>query len=212
MHVVFLSTKQKVVFTSKVQLCRPRISKEPGHIHIERSGTEMNTRISILSYIRDSGSIDMLHKITSHDSKRKHPGSFHSFIRLVPKSNPDPLPWTYSTTLNAKAAVSPYPGRHPIIMKARTLQKPNKKDIYSSWLGVFPPLGAVFFGRRFWWIFGRTPPCAIVTWPRSLFNSSSLRMASWRWRGMIRVFLLSRAALPANSRISAARYSRTAAK
>ena len=34
------------------------------------------------------------------------------------------------------------------------------------------------------------------------FNSSSLRTASWRWRGMILVFLLSRAALPANSRIS----------
>lgn len=63
-----------------------------------------------------------------------------------------------------------------------------------------------------WWMLGNTPPCAIVTCPRSLFNSSSLRMASWRWRGMIRVFLLSRAALPANSRISAARYSRTAAR
>ena len=25
---------------------------------------------------------------------------------------------------------------------------------------------------------GRTPPWAMVTWPRSLFNSSSLRMAS----------------------------------
>ena len=43
-------------------------------------------------------------------------------------------------------------------------------------------------------------------------NSSSLRMASWRCLGMILVFLLSRAALPASSRTSAARYSRTAAK
>ncbi|CAH8504225.1 unnamed protein product [Schistosoma bovis] len=59
---------------------------------------------------------------------------------------------------------------------------------------------------------GRTPPWAMVTPPRSLFNSSSLRMASCKWRGMIRVFLLSRAALPANSRTSAAKYSRTAAK
>ena len=63
-----------------------------------------------------------------------------------------------------------------------------------------------------WWMFGRTPPWAIVTCPRSLFNSSSLRIASCRWRGMIRVFLLSRAAFPANSRISAARYSSTAAR
>lgn len=42
--------------------------------------------------------------------------------------------------------------------------------------------------------------------------SSSFRMASWRWRGTIRCFLLSRAAFPASSRISAARYSRTAAR
>ena len=31
----------------------------------------------------------------------------------------------------------------------------------------------VFFGRRTAWIFGRTPPWAMVTPPRSLFNSSS---------------------------------------
>lgn len=42
--------------------------------------------------------------------------------------------------------------------------------------------------------------------------SSSLRIASNRWRGMIRRFLLSRAALPASSRISADRYSSTAAR
>ncbi len=29
-----------------------------------------------------------------------------------------------------------------------------------------------------WWMLGRTPPCAMVTWPSSLFSSSSLRMAS----------------------------------
>ena len=34
-------------------------------------------------------------------------------------------------------------------------------------------------------------------------NSSSLQMASWKWRGMTQCFLLSRAALPASSRISA---------
>ncbi|XP_011887010.1 PREDICTED: uncharacterized protein LOC105572718 [Cercocebus atys] len=62
------------------------------------------------------------------------------------------------------------------------------------------------------WMLGRTPPCAMVTRPRSLFSSSSLRMASCRWRGMMRVFLLSRAALPASSKISAVRYSSTAAR
>ena len=43
-----------------------------------------------------------------------------------------------------------------------------------------------------------------------LFSFSSLRTASWMWRGMMRLRELSRAALPANSRISAHRYSRTA--
>ncbi|KAA8593246.1 hypothetical protein FQN60_009362 [Etheostoma spectabile] len=43
----------------------------------------------------------------------------------------------------------------------------------------------------------------MVTPPSSLLSSSSLRTASCRWRGMIRVFLLSRAAFPASSRISA---------
>jgi len=43
---------------------------------------------------------------------------------------------------------------------------------------------------------GRTPPEAMVTVPSSLESSSSLRMASWMWRGTMRVFLLSREALP----------------
>jgi len=78
---------------------------------------------------------------------------------------------------------------------------------------------------------GSTPPAAMVTLPSSLLSSSSLRMASWMWRGMMlhhrarqyqqlalatasthRVFLLSRAALPASSSTSAARYSSTAAR
>jgi len=44
-----------------------------------------------------------------------------------------------------------------------------------------------------------TPAWAMVTPERSLFNSSSLRMASWICLGMILVFLLSRAALPADN-------------
>ncbi|KAJ6314119.1 hypothetical protein OIU78_017723 [Salix suchowensis] len=47
---------------------------------------------------------------------------------------------------------------------------------------------------------GMTPPLAIVTSPRSLLSSSSFLTASWMWRGTIRVFLLSLAAFPANSR------------
>ena len=79
------------------------------------------------------------------------------------------------------------------------------------------------------WMLGRTPPWAMVTPAISLFNSSSFLnifiknfhsidwiwlnlIASCRCLGMILVFLLSLAALPASSRISAARYSITAAR
>merc|ERR1712078_953530 len=69
-----------------------------------------------------------------------------------------------------------------------------------------------FLGRSTAWMFGRTPPEAIVTVERSLESSSSFRTASWTWRGTMRLFLLSRAALPASSSTSALRYSRTAAR
>ena len=50
-----------------------------------------------------------------------------------------------------------------------------------------------FLGSSVAWMFGSTPPDAIVTEPRSLLSSSSLRTASWMWRGTMRcVFLLSR--------------------
>ncbi len=82
-----------------------------------------------------------------------------------------------------------------------------------------PPLtgaGAASFltplGMSTEWMLGSTPPEAMVTPPNSLFNSSSLRTANWMWRGTMRVFLLSRAALPASSRISAVRYSKMDAR
>lgn len=62
-----------------------------------------------------------------------------------------------------------------------------------------PPL-PVFFGKSTVWMFGRTPPAAIVTVPNNLLNSSSFRTASWMCRGTIRFFLLSLAAFPASSR------------
>ena len=68
-----------------------------------------------------------------------------------------------------------------------------------------------FFGRRTAWMLGRTPPCAIVTPASNLFSSSSFLTASCKCLGIILVFLLSRAALPASSSISADKYSRTAA-
>ena len=56
---------------------------------------------------------------------------------------------------------------------------------------------------------GRTPPNAIVARIR-VSSSSSPRMASCKCRGVIRLTFRSLAALPASSRTSAVRYSRTA--
>ena len=58
-------------------------------------------------------------------------------------------------------------------------------------------------------ICGSTPPKAIVARIK-VSSSSSPRMASCRWRGVMRLTLRSLAALPASSRTSAVRYSRTA--
>ena len=69
-----------------------------------------------------------------------------------------------------------------------------------------------FFGNKTEWMFGKTPPDAIVTVPNNLDNSSSFRMANWMCLGTILDFLLSLEAFPASSRTSAAKYSNTAAK
>ena len=69
-----------------------------------------------------------------------------------------------------------------------------------------------FFGNKTEWMFGKTPPDAIVTVPNNLDNSSSFLMANWMCLGTILDFLLSLEALPASSRTSAAKYSKTAAK
>lgn len=58
-------------------------------------------------------------------------------------------------------------------------------------------------------ICGSTPPNAIVA-RISVSSSSSPRMASCRWRGVIRFTFRSLAALPASSSTSAVRYSSTA--
>merc|ERR1719174_3284087 len=60
------------------------------------------------------------------------------------------------------------------------------------------------------WMCGMTPPPAIVAL-MSVSSSSSPRMASWRWRGVMRFILRSLHALPASSSTSAVRYSRMAA-
>ena len=67
-----------------------------------------------------------------------------------------------------------------------------------------------------WWtgplMLGRTPPSAMVVLAKSLFSYSSFLMAKRMCLGTILVFLLSLAALPASSKTSAAKYSRTAAR
>ena len=74
----------------------------------------------------------------------------------------------------------------------------------------FPALP--FDGNKVGLIYGKTPPSAIVVLAINLFNSSSFLIANKMCLGTILDFLLSLAALPANSRTSAAKYSKTAAK
>jgi hypothetical protein len=61
------------------------------------------------------------------------------------------------------------------------------------------------------WMCGMTPPPAIVAL-MSVSSSSSPRMASCRWRGVMRLTLRSLAALPASSSTSAVRYLRARGK
>lgn len=76
---------------------------------------------------------------------------------------------------------------------------------------VFSPAFFFFstFNSRARLMCGRTPPKAIVA-RMSVSSSSSPRIASCRWRGVIRLTFKSLAAFPASSRTSAVRYSRTA--
>lgn len=69
-----------------------------------------------------------------------------------------------------------------------------------------------YAGNNSEWMLGKTPPWEITTAPKSLLSSSSFLIANCKCLGMIRDFLLSLAAFPANSKISADRYSRTAAR
>merc|ERR1719263_2573203 len=70
---------------------------------------------------------------------------------------------------------------------------------------------ADFFLSKDLWICGITPPPAMVALI-SVSSSSSPRMASCRWRGVIRFTRRSLEALPASSSTSAVRYSRMAAE
>lgn len=67
------------------------------------------------------------------------------------------------------------------------------------------------FMIRALWMWGITPPPAIVALIR-VSSSSSPRIASCKWRGVMRLTFRSLLALPANSRTSAVRYSRIAAE
>ena len=70
-----------------------------------------------------------------------------------------------------------------------------------------------FFGRRTEWMFGRTPAAAGDGDAREeLVELLVVADGEGDVPGMMRDFLLSRAALPASSRTSAAMYSRTAAR
>ena len=67
-------------------------------------------------------------------------------------------------------------------------------------------------GNKLGLMFGKTPPSEMVVFNINLLSSSSFLMANKMCLGTILVFLLSLAAFPANSKTSAAKYSKTAAK
>ena len=71
-------------------------------------------------------------------------------------------------------------------------------------------LGSSLAEYKCGWMFGKTPPSAIVVLAINLLSSSSFLMASKICLGLILFFLLSLAAFPASSKTSAAKYSRTA--
>ncbi len=75
---------------------------------------------------------------------------------------------------------------------------------------IFCPLSVVLLGSNTACMLGKTPPPGIIAPTKISLSSSSLRTANCICRGVILCFLLARAVLPANSRISAARYSKTA--
>ncbi len=63
---------------------------------------------------------------------------------------------------------------------------------WSCWPPPFLPLCENIWGS----MCGTTPASAITTSCSSLLSSSSLRTASWMWRGVMRLALKSRATLP----------------
>lgn len=63
-------------------------------------------------------------------------------------------------------------GKLCVALKRAVLNVPTKRTIYLA-LAL-----EVFLGKRTAWMLGRTPPCAMVTPDRSLFNSSSFRIAN----------------------------------
>lgn len=83
------------------------------------------------------------------------------------------------------------------------------KSFSNTWMIYAFPWGP-FFPMSDLWICGMTPPPAIVALMRES-NSSSPRMASCKWRGVILFTFKSLLAFPANSRTSAVRYSKIAA-
>ena len=102
-----------------------------------------------------------------------------------------------STTLS----LLPFLSLHPQFTSLSSLDIPYASTLLFFFCSTFSN------SARLMW--GRTPPNAIVARIR-VSSSSSPRMASCKCRGVIRLTFRSLAALPASSRTSAVRYSRTA--
>ena len=90
----------------------------------------------------------------------------------------------------------------------RRTHSPAKKPSHAQNFAFLPaPLVDLLMSDL--WIWGMTPPPAMVALMRAS-NSSSPRMANCKWRGVIRLTFKSLQAFPANSNTSAVKYSRIA--
>ena len=66
-----------------------------------------------------------------------------------------------------------------LVLKLVVLKRTDCSELL-GWFLIYLAALSDFLGRRTAWMLGRTPPWAMVTPARSLFNSSSFLMASWR--------------------------------
>ncbi|EUB54701.1 hypothetical protein EGR_10441 [Echinococcus granulosus] len=116
---------------------------------------------------------------TRGGKKAPHSIQTHSFLILhdttAPKAIPTaPIPMAVIQASNTQLSAGVALNRAVITFTvANSVSQSGGRPAYSLLTTGF----SVFFGSSTAWMLGSTPPCAMVTPPNSLFNSSSLRIA-----------------------------------